>query len=466
MNFDRRQFLKSLAVSSGIAGAGSLGWLNRLRADTPTPFTRKRFVFVELMGAADMLLGLDPRDPTEFTESEISNTGIQLAHHLLSPYYANQPLKTVSGITFGPAVPQSFANLAPQMCVGRGLTMNTLSHQVGRVFWSTGRTPAGINPTAPSISSQIVQQIAECDPDNLGIIPSLSINADVYSDATDAKLRPFQIRNSGDMNLALKLGTTGLSQVILTEIIGDLTAYRNASTTCDPVQLDRYGKMDLVRKSQKEVEAIVASGLHASFNFTNFADPAMVALQAHYGYTDVNDPSALAAVAAQAIKLEMSRCVTLQFANSFDDHDGSWAADQPVDQERAFDAVAKLYADLAQTPCPENPNVMLSEETVIVIGSDFSRTPILNATQGRDHWPVNACVFLGGGMPQGRVIGATTHYGLESSAIDPLTGAAVPANTPGAVTMNPGHWMASLMDNLGFSIEALREPPLPCLAIS
>ncbi len=117
------------------------------------------------------------------------------------------------------------------------------------------------------------------------------------------------------------------------------------------------------------------------------------------------------------------------------------------------------------TPSHVDPSRTLADDTIIVVGSDFARTPILNTTLGRDHWPTNACVFLGG-MPAGRVIGGTTHYGYESRKIDPSTGAAVDPETAGAVALNPGHWMASLMNNEGLSISELREEPVPCLATS
>lgn len=471
MKLQRRQLLKSLALGSGVAAAGSLGFLRALRADpSSNDFTRKRFVFVMMPGAWDTLLSVDPRDPNQFTEANVSQTGIQLAHHLLDAQYTATPLKTVDGIDFGPAVPDNFAALASKMCIGRGLTMDTLSHDVGRVFWSTGRTPAGINPTAPSIASQIVDQIAECDPDNVGIIPNLSIGATVFSNATEPLLRPFQIRNANDMLLSLKRGSDFISEAVLNEIADELKAYRDSSTLCDPAKLDRAGKMTLVRHSQNEIEQIIASNLSAKFNLPapDPNDPQMVALYTHFLYplNDVDHPLSLAAVAAQALVLNMSRCVSLRLGDSLDDHDNSWAQDQPADQQAAFDAIAKLWTFLEQTPLPEDASRMMSEETVIVIGSDFSRTPILNTNEGRDHWPVNACVFMGSSMPQGRVIGASTLYGMESSAIDPETGDVVPAETTGALTMNPGHWMASLMDNEGLSLEHLREPPLPCLSTS
>ena len=465
MKIDRRQFLKSLALGTGLASATTIAYLERLRADENAP-AKQRFVFVELRGAHDQLLGIDPRDPIEFSDANIPTTGIQLGLNLLAPQYANTPIKTVAGIDFGPAVPQSFADLAPKMCIGRGFTMDTLAHQVGRLYWSTGRTPSGLNPTAASISSQIVEQIAATDPSSLGLIPNLSIGANVHSFATDPKLRPFQVRNADEMTLALTLGADPISKLVLDEIGDELFMYRHNTTICDPAGLDAHGgKLSTVRASQFEVEAIIASGLSASFNLFPLGPPTqeIIDLALHYGYSDVNDASAIIAVAAQALKLDMSRCITVQFAESLDDHDGSWAEDQPADQWAAFDAVAKLYDDLSQTPCPDNPSVMMNEVTTIVMGSDFSRTPLLNTKQGRDHWPVNSCVVIGGGMPQGRVIGASSHHGMESRPIDPQTGASVDPGTSGSFTLNPGHWMASLMDNCGYSIADLREDPVPCL---
>jgi hypothetical protein len=461
MRFDRRQFLKSLAVATG---AGVLAHIDGAQAG-PSTFTKKRFVFVEFLGAWDTLLGLDPRDPSVFTESQVSSTGIELGYHLLPAFYAGRGVTSYDGVEFGPAVPDRFGQLAAKMCLGRGFSMDTLSHEVGRTYWSTGRAPTGSNPSCPSVASQIVDQIAQNDPANLGFIPNLAINGSVFSDATDPALRPFQVRNATDMMLALALGSDPFSKYILDDLaLADaLTAYRKEAVLCDPARLDRHGKMKLLRQSQEKVVEIVKSGLSNHFNFTNFADPEMAALQAHYGYFDVDAPAALAALAAQAIKLGLSRCVTLQFRTSFDDHDGKWADDQPVDQYQAFDAVARLYEDLAATPTPEDPSVMLSENTVIVLGSDFSRTPVLNGTQGRDHWPVNCCAFLGG-LPPG-VVGASTYHGMESQKVDPATGGAVAPDTPGAVALNPGHFMASLLANEGLSLEHLREAPVECLTI-
>ncbi|MCS5630870.1 MAG: DUF1501 domain-containing protein [Pirellulaceae bacterium] len=63
-------------------------------------------------------------------------------------------------------------------------------------------------------------------------------------------------------------------------------------------------------------------------------------------------------------------------------------------------AMSSLLAELEDTG--------LLESTIVVWGGEFGRTPWLNSTNGRDHWPHGFTIGLGGGGIQGgRVIGET-----------------------------------------------------------
>jgi hypothetical protein len=50
----------------------------------------------------------------------------------------------------------------------------------------------------------------------------------------------------------------------------------------------------------------------------------------------------------------------------------------------------------------------LEEDVLVVVLSEFTRTPKLNADDGKDHWPVASALLLGAGIQGERTIGATT----------------------------------------------------------
>ena len=54
----------------------------------------------------------------------------------------------------------------------------------------------------------------------------------------------------------------------------------------------------------------------------------------------------------------------------------------------------------------------LLDETLVVMWGEFGRTPRVNGTAGRDHWPaVMSCVMAGGGIRAGQAVGSTDGSG-------------------------------------------------------
>jgi uncharacterized protein (DUF1501 family) len=50
----------------------------------------------------------------------------------------------------------------------------------------------------------------------------------------------------------------------------------------------------------------------------------------------------------------------------------------------------------------------LLDSTLVMVGSEFGRTPKINGTGGRDHWPkVFSVVLAGGGIKKGFVYGSS-----------------------------------------------------------
>lgn len=76
-------------------------------------------------------------------------------------------------------------------------------------------------------------------------------------------------------------------------------------------------------------------------------------------------------------------------------------------------AFATLITDLA--------NRGLLDSTLVMVSSEFGRTPKINATAGRDHWPkVFSVVLAGGGIKKGTVYGTSDATATEPED-DPLT---------------------------------------------
>jgi uncharacterized protein (DUF1501 family) len=105
------------------------------------------------------------------------------------------------------------------------------------------------------------------------------------------------------------------------------------------------------------------------------------------------------------------RLVTLTYGG-WDMHNqikGSMQGQMP-----AFDqAFATLIRDLERSG--------LLDSTLVMVSSEFGRTPKINGTAGRDHWPkVFSVVLAGGGIKKGVVYGASDATASEPET-DPLT---------------------------------------------
>ena len=56
----------------------------------------------------------------------------------------------------------------------------------------------------------------------------------------------------------------------------------------------------------------------------------------------------------------------------------------------------------------------LLDSTIVMVSSEFGRTPKINQTEGRDHWPKCFSIILaGGGFKKGHIYGASDSTGAE-----------------------------------------------------
>ncbi|MFN5075292.1 MAG: DUF1501 domain-containing protein, partial [Planctomyces sp.] len=109
-----------------------------------------------------------------------------------------------------------------------------------------------------------------------------------------------------------------------------------------------------------------------------------------------------------------ARCVSLNFRR-WDWHGGDGMNFPKCREEcpRLDQGLAALVTDLHQRG--------LDRDVSVVVWGEFGRTPKINASNSRDHWPqANTAVIFGGGMRTGQAIGSTNRYG-ETPQLRPVT---------------------------------------------
>jgi len=75
-----------------------------------------------------------------------------------------------------------------------------------------------------------------------------------------------------------------------------------------------------------------------------------------------------------------------------------------------------------------------SRDVAVVVWGEFGRTPRVNATAGRDHWPrAGFTVLAGGNFKTGQIIGETDDHG----------------ESPKGLSMTSAHVLTSLYEHLG-----------------
>ncbi|MCI0376940.1 MAG: DUF1501 domain-containing protein [Gemmataceae bacterium] len=99
---------------------------------------------------------------------------------------------------------------------------------------------------------------------------------------------------------------------------------------------------------------------------------------------------------------------------TWDTHENNFVRLQTSLAPRMEQAYAALIEDLADRG--------LLDETLVVWMGDFGRTPLINRTAGRDHWPqCYTMVLAGGGVRGGQLIGESDAHGAypKSSPLSP-----------------------------------------------
>jgi uncharacterized protein (DUF1501 family) len=451
----RRTILKAAAGFMGTALLGGLPFRSFAQAATLKPADRC-FVFVYFSGGWDQLLAFDPRDPDVFTPERVAETRILPGYSLFTDGTAPFPIVPAekpgvgpSHITFGPAV----ANLAKhygRMAVVRGVNMTTLAHEEGMRYFITGKRPIGAAARGSSTATEIVGQMVPAVP-----IPSIAYGVESYNDRYAGSANALRVSRSKDLVDTLSPSKKRLDSQIETELL----ALGGEPVTCDEAALSAGGVGGSYHTSREQVQQVLSTGLNQAFDFA-LNTPATNETRAFYGLPATGPyDSAVgrAALVATALKLGISQCVSINLVGGLDTHFGTQTT-HLTNLRTGFNALSLLVDDLERTAHPSGGNFM--DHTTIMVFSEFARTPLINATNGRDHHLTNSCLLMGAGVKHNVVFGHSGDIGMAPGLVDLKTGA---KDSNNGENILPEHIIATVLASAGLDYSITRVEPLKAL---
>lgn len=452
----RRTLLGALGFGAGaIVLDGFLG-LRHARADAGDPDTAPLLVMCEFASGWDTLYSLDPRNHQVFNDP---NGGIYTGWDMVTDPGTVAALDATGGtglvqppgsnIQFGPAIGK-LASHHEDLCVVRAMHMGTLTHEVGRRYFLTGKFPRGLAASGSSLETWWAAASGTLDGFQ---IPNLVAGgAETYNEGLSPNASALRVPGYAEMLQVLRplnaaYGVDGK--------VTEAAAKFHQDDYCLHAQLDANGSQVKNHLSAwASAQSLANGGLWKHFDF-KANPPAGSPLENLYQKFNVNPanpaaalsgkPRGQAALAAQALVNGISQVVLMRLVNVTDAHfDDDWPTNHPRLQRDGFEAVAELISYLKDTY--DKNGKPYWDRTTLLCFSEFARTPRINAQGGRDHHLASACLVAGAGIKGNQVIGATkdTNYDVRPLNLD--TG--IPDDEMGVI-LRPSDIHATILEAAG-----------------
>ncbi len=338
-----------------------------------------------------------------------------------APLEYRGPLKSIAtkltGVRFSELFPQT-ASVADKLTVINSMTHGEAAHERGvhNMFTGYRPSPALQYPSIGSVVSHEFGPRNDLPPyvfvpnqpntfAGTGYLSSSFAGFSIGSDpaAKDYKVRDLQLPDGVDTKRFQKRRR-------VLDIVNDHFRQKEKSDSLD--SMDTF--------YQRAYSLISSEKARLAFDISKEDDK----LRKAYG----RNPAGARMLLARRLVEAGVRFVTLTYGG-WDHHDK--IENRIRSQVPPFDqAYAALIRDLDQRG--------LLDSTLVVVASEFGRTPKINATAGRDHWPkVFSTLMAGGGIKRGQV------YGKSNAT------AAEPADNP----MSIENWATTLYKCIGINAD-------------
>ncbi len=392
---DRRDFLKMCSAASlGVVGAGSLFGPRTAAAAGPTSYQGLLWVTVHASGGWDPTSFCDPKgsqgvdDPAPVNKYLADTIGVAGAHRY-APVAGNQAF---------------FEKYGAKLLVVNGIDTATNGHDSGtRNVWS-GKLPEGY----PAFSAVVAA--------SLGPEAPLSFLSNGGYDVTGSLVAPTRV---GSPSVLTKLAWPNRIDPDKPE-----GTYHSVDTW-DRVQsarAERLGRLQAAAKLPRESKSLslLYSARLGSSDLRLLSDVLPATLD-----TSNNGLKRQAQLAVAAYKAGLAVSANLTIGG-FDTH-GNHDQNHFPRMQALTEGVDFLMEEAARQG--------VADKVVVIIGSDFGRTPWYNEGNGKDHWSITSMAFMGPGITGNRVVGTTDAY-HKPIAVDPETLEPDPAS---GIRITPEH---------------------------
>ncbi|MBS1120192.1 MAG: hypothetical protein H6Q90_2420 [Deltaproteobacteria bacterium] len=394
-----------------------------------TPRSDEFFVFVHAGGGWDITLWADPRNEEKglVVPASTRNTEVGGIRHWKPAGDSFEMLtSSTSSLRLGPAI-GGLRELQDRLTIINGVSMNTVSHEDGITYATTGRHRIG-----GALAQSTIDVITASELGAAQLMPVVSVKfpSAFVGDQLDRRVVPLQVGSVDAVTRSFARSSLYFGDADRAAITALLTdeARSLASHSTHPEPFERL-------ESQHRAIPPLVTG-----DFTRtFSTRQLQSLYPQFEYGGVLGEDTLAAAfAVEALKRDLVRCVGIG-VSGFDTHGIDYRR-HALQLQALFDMVATLVKLLETTRHPTRANTMLSEHTHLVVLSEFCRTPGINRNGGRDHYPNNSALIISPRFRPG-VFGGT-----DPEQLLPLDSPLV-ASGPRPIT--PPDLLATLLGSLG-----------------
>ncbi len=375
MDLDRRKFL-SLSVLAGLAAGGSLAGrkLFAQQSGNPNPqlepYAGKFYLFINAGGGWDPTMLCDPKGGTVnrgFAASAIARAG--------NISYAPVMYNTDGGYSNQ----RFFEKFSPRLMVLNGVDMQTNNHDSGNRYTWSGKLEDGYPPLAALIAAALAPGqplgfLSNGGYENTqGIVPLTRVN-DLGAIARIA------FPNRPDPN--------------------NMMSHYHSNDTA--ARIARFQQARLQAMAQRQSLAVFDRSmkqLASTRSGGNLLERLLQFLPPDALINATNNPIARQGyVALAAYQAGLTAAANLD-VGGFDTH-----GDHDNQQSNALGRLLRgidLVMDRVDA-------LNMQDKVVVMVGSDFGRTPEYNMQNGKDHWSVTSMMMMGAGITGNKVVGAST----------------------------------------------------------